>query len=199
MSKVDETGAQRVALGTAPDGGTVTPVSAANPLPIAFTAGGVTAASAANNADGVAASGTADKQAEVAYNYVFNGATWDRFRGDVSGVYIAGSVFWTEATANQAAAATLNGTLRGNGGVAAGVGTRFQWFVAEAYSDQAGTLYVDKSTDGGTTWRQVGSIAAVALTSVSLRVPVSAASYRARFINGATPTTAFLLTSSYAR
>lgn len=198
MANVDETGAQRVALGTAPNGGAVTPVSAAAPLPVSLASGGQMAALQANNADGVAASGTADKQSVIAYNYQFNGTTWDRIRGDASGIFVNSAVFWTEASANQAAAATLNGTLRANGGIAAGAGTRFEWFVAEAFADVAGgTLYIDKSIDGGTTWRQVGSIALVAGTSVSLRVPITAASYRARHVNGANATTAFLLTSGY--
>jgi len=243
--KVDETGAQRVALGTATDGGAVVPVGPANPLPMG---GNVNSGSADSGAPlkigGVVNSGTPAASADgtrkdlwvsnagapvislagnnpadalpntvigfftqpgggggipAAAGYLFNGATWDRQRGDTSGLYIAGATYWTEATANQAAAATLNGTLRSAGGVAGGIGSRFNWFVAEVFSDQAGTLYVDKSTDGGATWRQVGSIAAVAGTSVSLRVPISGTAYRARFVNGATATTAFLLTTSFAR
>lgn len=261
MAKVDETGAQRVALGTAPDGGAVTPVSAANPLPVS----GGTGAGGAMQVQGVAANGqpvagnpvflgavnrnarptVADGQISElgatttghlrvavtgvggagadgfnnglltflsatvdggdgtarltgAGNFLFNGTTWDRARGDASGAYVNSAVFWTEASANQAASATLNGTLRANGGAAAGIGSRFEWFVAEAFADVAGgTLYIDKSIDAGTTWRQVGSIALVAGTSVSLRVPISAASYRARHVNGANATTAFLLTSGY--
>lgn len=116
---------------------------------------------------------------------------------DASGNFTAAATYWTESVAVLAGAAPFNGTLRANGGAAGGVGTRFNFFVAEAFSDQVGTLYIDKSTDGGTTWRQVGSVASVANTSVTLKVPVSAASYRARFINGATLQTAFLLTSAY--
>ena len=108
------------------------------------------------------------------------------------------SFYWTDSTANLAGAGSVNGAARPNGGAAGGEGSRYNSFIAEAFSDQVGTLYVDKSVDGGTTWRQVASIASVANTSVSLKVPVSAPLYRSRFVNGATPQTAFLLTSAYS-
>lgn len=197
MAKIDETGAQRVALGIAPDSGVVAPISATNPLPTATIQGGVQQSVTATPADGTSNTGVNGADA-LAFNMLFNGTTWDRVRGDTAGMYVSSAVYWTDATANQAAGATLNGTLRAAGGVAGGIGTRFEWFVAEAFADVAGgTLYVDKSTDGGTTWRQVSSIALVAGTSVSLRVPISAASYRARHVNGANATGAFLLTSAF--
>lgn len=130
--------------------------------------------------------------------FIFNGTSWDRQRGDTSGTYLAAATFWTESAVNaQAAAAVVNGSTRNNGGLAGGVGTRFNLFVAEAFADQAGTLYIDKSVDGGTTWRQVASVAVVAGTSSQISTRISAASYRARYVNGGTATTAFLLTSSY--
>lgn len=129
--------------------------------------------------------------------YNFNGTTWDRARGDASGSYVAGAAFWTESTTAQTGNATVNGALRSNGGTAAGVGSRYNAFVAEAYADQAGTLYVDKTTDGGTTWRQVSSAAVAAGATAQIKVPISAASYRARYVNGASAQGAFLLTSSF--
>lgn len=120
-------------------------------------------------------------------------------RGDTSGLFLGATQFWTESSTGLAASATLNGTLRVNGGTAGGVGSRFSFFVAEAFSDVAGgTLFIDKTVDGGTTYRQVGSIALVANTSVSLKVPLSAAGYRTRVVNGATPQGAALVTSAFS-
>lgn len=201
MAGIQETQVNRVALatGSAGDGtGNAVPISTTNPLPITMAGGGVAAVQEANNADGRAASATANKQSVVSYGYVFNGSNWDRQRGDTAGTYINGSIFFTESTAALAASATFNGATRANGGVAGGLGSRFCFFTAEAFSDVAGgTLYIDKSVDGGTTWRQVGSVALAAGTSVSLKVPISAASYRARVVNGATPMGAALFTASY--
>lgn len=88
--------------------------------------------------------------------------------------------------------------MRSSGGTAGGGGSPYSSFVAQAYCDVAGgTLYIDQTLDGGTTWRQVSSIAGVAGSAVSLKVPVLAANYRARFGNGATPQGVFQLTSGY--
>lgn len=129
----------------------------------------------------------------------WNGAGWSPVSGDASGTFIGANQFWTESTTALGASATLNGTLRANGGTAAGVGARFSFFAAEAFSDVAGgTLFIDKTVDGGTTYRQVGSIALVANTSVSLKVPISAAGYRARVVNGTGAQAAALVTSAYS-
>lgn len=118
---------------------------------------------------------------------------------DTAGLYVAANAFWTESTAALAASASFIGTLRSNGGTVGGAGSRFSFFVAEAFSDVAGgTLFIDKTVDGGTTWRQVGSIALVANTSVTLKVPLSAASYRARVVNGTTAQTAALITTAFS-
>jgi len=164
----------------------------------ALSAAGVAISGRGSNTDAATASSTASNLAVYAYQGYFNGTTWDRQRGDTSGAYNAAVSFFTESSTPLASAGSISGSLRSSGGVSGGVGSRFNFFVAEAFADQSGTLYIDKSVDGGTTWRQVGSIAAVAGTSVSLKVPVTAVSYRSRFVNGATAQTAFLLTSSFA-
>lgn len=131
--------------------------------------------------------------------YVWNGSNVIAARGDTSGAFIGASQFWTESTAALAASGTLTGTLRSNGGTAGGVGSRFAFFTASAFSDVAGgTLYVDVTVDGGTTWRQVGSVALVAGSSATLKVPVTAAGYRGRVINGANAQGAALVTTSYS-
>lgn len=120
-------------------------------------------------------------------------------RGDTSGLFVGANQFWTESSAALAASAPLNGALRVNGGTAGGTGSRFAFFIAEAFSDVAGgTLFVDKTVDGGTTYRQVGSVALVANSSVTLKVPVSAAGYRARVVNGGTAQGAALVTTAYS-
>lgn len=135
----------------------------------------------------------------ITAGYVYDGTNWQRQRGDTAGNYIAANSFWTEATTGLAANASFVGTLRSNGGTANGTGSRYSFFIAEAFSDVAGgTLFVDKSVDGGTTWRQVGSIALTAATSVSLKVPLSAASYRARVTNGGTVQGAALVTTAFS-
>lgn len=46
-----------------------------------------------DNADAIGASGTADRLNVVSKNYVYNGSTYDRMRGDTtSGVYVGGAV-----------------------------------------------------------------------------------------------------------
>lgn len=54
---------------------------------VTYGAGASSPAFIADNADAVAASSTADKQAVASRQYVFNGTTWGRQRGDTSGAY----------------------------------------------------------------------------------------------------------------
>ncbi|MGW8134121.1 hypothetical protein ACWGNZ_00580 [Sphingomonas zeae] len=131
------------------------------------------------------------------YGTYYNGSTWDRTRGDASGAFIGASQFWTESTVGLGANLTLNGALRANGGLAGGVGSRAAFFIAKAFSDVAGgTLYVDVSIDGGTTWRVEDSIALVAGKTVQLKVQITAAAYRARVVNGGTAQGAALVTTA---
>lgn len=127
-----------------------------------------------------------------------NGANCSPSVVDSAGGVVSTTRFWTESTTPLGASAGINGTLRDNGGVAGGASTRYAFFTATAYSDQVGTLFVDKSVDGGVTWRQEATIASVAGGAVTLKVQVTAASFRARFANGATPQTAFVLTTAYS-
>ena len=84
--------------------------------------------------------------------------------------------------------------------------TGFGFFGAFAYSDVAGTLYIDHSSDSGTTWREAASAPLVAGTvgyradlNVRLRgfAGSGAAYYRARFVNGGTAQTTFTLSTSF--
>lgn len=52
------------------------------------TAGNTGPAQVGNNSDAEAASATANNQRNVAFNYVFNGTTWSRARGDTIGASV---------------------------------------------------------------------------------------------------------------
>ncbi len=137
--------------------------------------------------DGIPNNG-ANALATYSYGTYYNGITWDRVRGDSSGAWIGAAQYWTESTVGLAANATVFGALRSNGGVAGGVGARAAFFIAKAFSDVAGgTLFVDVSVDGGTTWRVEDSIALVAGKTVQVKAQITASAYRARVVNGNTP------------
>lgn len=111
---------------------------------------------------------------------------------------LGATMFFTDSTAAVAAGASVNGPTRAHGGTAgAAGGIPYNQFVGEAFADVAGTLYVDKSTDGGATCCQVGSVAVTAGTSSQLSTRITAAAYRTRFTAGGAATGVFLLTSAY--
>jgi hypothetical protein len=113
-----------------------------------------------------------------------------------------GCMFYTESVALLSPSGVFNGSTRnnqGSTGASGTAGTRYRSFLAEVFTDQAGTLFIDKSTDGAT-WRQVASVAISAVvggSSVSVETKISAQYYRVRFVNGATTQTIMLLTSAY--
>lgn len=100
---------------------------------------------------------------------------------------------YADSTTNLAASATYTGTSRDSGATPA-----YQVFVARAFADQAGTLYIDDSTDN-TTWRAVASVAVTAGECKSLEARVLARYNRVRFVNGAAAQGAFRVTSAYHR
>ena len=104
---------------------------------------------------------------------------------------------FTETTANLGNAAAYTGPRRQAGSSTGGSG----YFNVDSFADQAGTLYVERSVDKGTTWTPCngtsGTAAALGVF-VSLRVPVTAEDYRVRYVNGATPTTVICITSSFS-
>lgn len=100
---------------------------------------------------------------------------------------------YADTTTSLAASATYTGTSRDAGSTAA-----YQVFCARAFADQAGTLYIDDSTDG-TTWRTVSSVAVTANECKTLEARVLARYNRVRFVNGASAQAAFRVTSGYHR
>lgn len=100
---------------------------------------------------------------------------------------------YADTTTSLAASATYTGTSRDAGSTAV-----YQVFCARAFADQAGTLYIDDSTDG-TTWRTVSSVAVTANECKTLEARVLARYNRVRFVNGASAQAAFRVTSGYHR
>lgn len=104
---------------------------------------------------------------------------------------------FNDSTTVLAAAATFTGTGR------ATTGANYSRFVGAAFADQAGTLFVERSTDTGTTWRLAAPGQAVAAgecreLSVTVTGAAGAATpYRVRYVNGATLQGAFQLTSAF--
>ncbi len=97
------------------------------------------------------------------------------------------AAYFTETSTQQAANATFNGTARDVTDQAGAFGGDANRFGAVVNTDQAGTLYIDGSTDKAT-WRQQGTMAAVVGGSADLSVPVRYRYYRVRYVNGGTQT-----------
>ena len=104
-----------------------------------------------------------------------------------------GGVVYTDSAAALAANATFTGTSR-DAGSTVGYGV----FYASAFSDQAGTFFIDKSTDA-TTWRAAAQAAVTANVPVEITAHITTRYVRVRFLNGATLQTAFLLSSTMQR
>lgn len=105
----------------------------------------------------------------------------------------SGITTYTDSAAALTASATFTGTSRD-----AGATVGYAGFIANAYSDVAGTLVIEKSTDA-TTWRPAAQVAVGAAVPAERRVTITARYYRVKFINGTAAQTAFLLTSCMTR
>lgn len=104
-----------------------------------------------------------------------------------------GLATYTDTSTNLAASAVYTGTARDAGSTPA-----YNLFVANAYAAQAGTLYVQKSTDNAT-WRNAGSVAVAAGEGKELVVRVTARYHRVYYVNGSAAQTAVLITSALQR
>lgn len=105
----------------------------------------------------------------------------------------AGLAVYTDSSTNLAGAAAFTGTSRDGGSTQA-----YNIFVVNIFSDQAGTLKIQKSTDN-TTWRDAATADITAGVPRELSVRCTARYHRAYYLNGATPQTLFSLTSAYQR
>lgn len=102
-------------------------------------------------------------------------------------------VMYADTTTILAISATYTGTSRDAGATAA-----YQLFIARAFADQSGTLYIEDSTDNSV-WRVVETIAVAAGETKTLSARVLARYNRVRFVNGAVAQAAFRITSGYHR
>jgi hypothetical protein len=106
------------------------------------------------------------------------------------------STGYVDSTTALVASATYTGTTR-----ATSTARYASFFTASAYADQAGTLFIDFSLDSGATWQAVNSVAVAAASTQTLSTRVvgfaSTASYRVRFVNGATAQAVFRIGSAF--
>jgi hypothetical protein len=106
------------------------------------------------------------------------------------------STGYVDSTTALAASATYTGTTRATSTMRSA-----SFFTASAYADQAGTLFIDFSLDSGATWQAVNSVAVAAGSTQTLSTRIvgflSTASYRVRFVNGATAQTVFRIGSAF--
>lgn len=119
------------------------------------------------------------------------------------GVNLRSAVF-SDTTTPLGASATFTGTSRDLSSLGSLSSTVFSYamFGATFYSDQAGTAFIDESTDNAT-WFMVASQAITAGTGAlvgpnfGLNVRIRARYYRVRFINGSVLEGALRITSSF--
>lgn len=111
-----------------------------------------------------------------------------------SNIGTSGLVVYTDSATNLASGATFTGTSRDGGATPA-----YNKFIVNAYANQAGTLYVEKSTDN-TNWRLAAKPIAVGIDlPEQVEVLVTTRYMRARYVNGGVAQTVFSLTSAYHR
>lgn len=106
-----------------------------------------------------------------------------------------GTTYQSETTTVLAGAASFSGSQR-----SARAPSPYAYFVAESYSDQAGTLFVEKSQTGTSGWIPVNGtsgLAVAAVTTGTVKCNIVAPYYRARYVNGATLQTTFSLDTSF--
>lgn len=104
-----------------------------------------------------------------------------------------GGLVYTDSSANLGVSAAFSGTSR-DAGSTVGYGV----FAANAYADQAGTLFIEKSTDN-TNWRPAAQVAVAATVPAELRIFITTRYNRVRYVNGAAAQTVFLLSSTMQR
>jgi len=120
---------------------------------------------------------------------VFNGATWDRLRGDTTGGLWSQererAQFYSEPTTALAANATYTGATRDGGPNIS------QWgsFSCFARADQSGSVFLDGSPDN-VTWTNKVTATVAANTPVRITDRNDMRNSRCRYTNGATANTA---------
>lgn len=97
--------------------------------------------------------------------------------------------------------ARFNGTktpLVGAGSIILDLGSgREDWIIGMVFADQAGNIFIEQSMDG-TNWDLSTTYAILANDGKGFKEDVFAPYVRVRFVNGATPQTAFRLTARFS-
>ncbi len=137
----------------------------------------------------------------VTAGMVFNGASWDRMRGDTSGTYTVEknrATFYTTAPSQTlAAAAVFTGPTR-DIGAAPGAPCAYARYGVFINASQAGTLTVQGSDDNFATSFVAATQAVAAGTPVDIAIPARARYYRTVFTNGATAQTAIVVKDGFS-
>ncbi len=100
------------------------------------------------------------------------------------------NTLYSDSTTNLAPSAVYTGSSRDSGST-----NTHSRFVARSFSDQAGNLLVQDSTDG-TTWRNVKSVATSQNVMADLDVEIVSRYHRVLYTNGSTATTVLRITSA---
>jgi len=105
---------------------------------------------------------------------------------------------FTESTSALGGGASVNGSSRDLATYAGNTSSDFSYsfFACDSWADQAGTLFLQISTDG-TTWRNFLSVATSANIGSQLRKQITTRFNRCSYTNGGAAQGAFALTSSY--
>ena len=121
------------------------------------------------------------------------------WKGDGNGSAYVAQVASAAQSANQTESVAplgIAGAFIGAARAAAGA-----FFVVDSYSDQAGTLFVERSTNSAFTVpipvNGVGGTAAAAGASINIKTPVTTGFYRARYVNGGVAQGVFNMASAY--
>lgn len=107
---------------------------------------------------------------------------------------LAENIMYADSSTVLAASATFTGTARDTGAGLTGARTTVNGY---AFSDVAGTIRIEQSTDN-VTWRRTTADTAVAANSFAFVVcPIVMRYWRVVYVNGAAAQTAFTITSSF--
>jgi hypothetical protein len=106
------------------------------------------------------------------------------------------SLPYTDTATPLTGAATFTGTWRNSGATAGTVGAPWAYVEATFTADQAGTAYIDFSTDGATTVVSVSAALGAAATT-TLRKSLTTKYWRTRFVNGGAAQATFSVTSAF--
>lgn len=103
-------------------------------------------------------------------------------------------VIYTDTTTNLGSGATFTGTSRDGGSTAV-----YRKFYATIFTDKAGTVRLERSTDNTNWFRSTSDTTAAAGAVVRLESDVTTRYNRVVHVNGADAQTSFMITSGYAR